>query len=121
MSNWDKFKSEFTEGLGFSIGCLLSPDADHVKVDWDESGDVFGSLKGFFKGYYFDICHDVSFTISSLKVAGLPDLYDVRWSYIDMLSKEKTPFKTVVSTPLQAVTAILLESPRTLSKFRLKT
>ena len=109
MSNWDKFKVEFVDGLGTSIGALLSEDSKYVEVSWEEPGDVFESLKGVFKGYYFDLCHDVSFTVSSVKIAGLPDLYDVRWTCIAMDDKEKASFKTLVSTPLQAVTAVLLE------------
>ena len=110
MNTWETFKSEFEEGLGFSVGTLLSINSKYVEIDWEEPEDLFNSLTGFFKGYYFDICHDVSFAVSRIKVEML-DLYDVRWGYIDKVSKEKTYFKTVVSTPLQAVTAILLESP----------
>lgn len=111
MSIWNKFKSEFEEAVGYSVGNLCSPESDHVEIAWEEDFDVFGSLRGSFGGYNLEKNYDTVFTVSKISIHPLPDLYDVRWtlSTLEIPSREET-YKTVVSTPLQAVAAILLES-----------
>jgi hypothetical protein len=121
MSNWDKFKSEFEEAFSYFIGCDIITDSDAEKIVWEETGDIFNSLRGKFSGLQImgPVCienHDVIFTVSAIDVHALPTLYDIRWAstYEDEYSCPEyivnNSFKTVVSTPLQAAAAILLES-----------
>jgi hypothetical protein len=102
MSNWNKFKSEFVEAsIRFGGPKMFL---------WKDTKNIYGSLQGEFWSKMLN--KDVVFTVSTVELQGLPTLYDVRWTCMSLRTEipEKIYFKTIVSTPLQAATAILHES-----------